>query len=237
MHHHGSGSAARPGTALGKRIRVAILDDHPAILLGLKSMLSEDDTLEVVATFRNGLELGRASIGAHIDVFLLDLRMPGMSVAECLDMVRKRWPAAQVLLISSFEFQAEIMEALKAGASGFVSKNADQEEVCAAIRKVHAGQQALPAFLARRIAQHPHRDALSRRELEVLQDVVKGLTSREIAMRIGLSEYTVRNHVNSILSKLQVRDRTEAAVLAIREGLVREDQPTSQQRLKGIAGL
>lgn len=223
MHHQVSDSFRTEGIASGKRIRVAILDDHPAILLGLSSMLSEDDALEIIATLRNGLELERAELGDRVDVFLLDLRMPGMSRSECMRLIQRRWPSAHILLISSFQVDGEIIDALDAGASGFVSKNADQEEVSAAIRKVHSGGQVLPPFLARRIAEHHHRDALSPRELEVLRDVVKGHTSREIAARMGLSEYTVRNHVNSILSKLQVRDRTEAAVVAIRKGLIREE--------------
>ncbi|WP_419806478.1 response regulator [Terriglobus sp.] len=202
------------------RIRVAIVDDHPAILLGLSSMLSEDEMLEVVGTLRNGLELKRADFRDGADVFLLDLRMPGMSSVECIRLIQERWPSSHILLISSFEVDGEIMQALEAGASGFIGKNADQSEIVAAIRKVHTGAQRLPSVLARRIAEHNQRDALSRRELEVLRGVAKGLTSREIAARMGLSEYTVRNHVNSILSKLQVRDRTEAAVLAIRKGLV-----------------
>ncbi len=203
-----------------QRIRVMIVDDHPAILLGLSNMLSEEENLEVAGTARNGLELQRLDSLAEINVFLLDLRMPGMSSAECIRLVQQKAPSAHILLISSFEVEEEIVQALEAGASGFVSKNADQEEISTAIRKVHSGAQRLPAALARRIAQRNQRDALSPRELEVLSGVSKGLTSREIAKLMGLSEYTVRNHVNSVISKLQVRDRTEAAVVAIKKGLV-----------------
>lgn len=201
-----------------KPIRVAIVDDHPAILIGLRSMLSEEDSIEVVGTFESGNALEQASPGLPPEVVLLDLRMPGTRGVDCIAVVLRRFPQARILIISSYDMDEEIFRALDAGALGYIGKNAGADEIVRAIRKVHAHCLSLPPKLAHQ--RRNRRDELTVREREILTHVARGLTSKHIAGCLNISEFTVRNHVNSILGKLQVQDRTEAAVVALKRGLV-----------------
>ena len=204
-----------------RRIRICIVDDHPAVLVGLRSMLSSNDQFMVVGTFSSGAALLTAHDDLLPDVLLLDLRMPGLRGLECIAPVRERWPATRLLILSSFDMDEEIFDALEAGAHGFVRKSALPEEIDHAVRRVFAGKRALPADVAQRMHDRNKRERLTARELDVLRGVVRGDTSKEIALNLCISEFTVRNHVNSILAKLHARDRTEAAVFALKLGLVR----------------
>lgn len=202
-----------------KPIRVVIVDDHPAILMGLRSMLSEEDSIQVVGTFESGSALEHAGADLLPEVVLLDLRMPGSSGVDCITMLLRCFPSVRILVISSYDMDEEIFHALEAGALGYISKSAGQEEIVRAIRKVYGRGHSVPPKIAQRLRNR--RNDLTARELEILTQVARGHTSKQIAASLKISEFTVRNHVNSVIGKLHVQDRTEAAVVALKRGLVR----------------
>ncbi len=202
-----------------QRIAITIADDHPAVLLGLQSIVSANEHLHVVATFASGQALLSTRIALLPGVLLLDLRMPGKTGIDCIPALRRKYPDTQILILSSFEMDEEIWRALERGARGFVSKSASPDELYRAIDRVHAGKRSLPAALEQRLRHRDKRDQLSAREIEILQAVATGDTNRQIAQSLAISEFTVRNHVNNALAKLNARGRTEAAIKALKRGL------------------
>ncbi len=217
---HSNGMQGLGSGADVHHIRICIVDDHPAVLVGLQSMLVSNDHFHVIGTFSNASALLDAPVDLSPHVVLLDLRMPGLRGSQCIAPVRERWPSTRLLLISSFDMDEEIFHALDAGADGFVRKSASPEEIDHAVRKVFAGKRYLPSDIAHRSRTWEKREQLTTRELEILRGVVRGDTSKEIAVDLRISEFTVRNHVNNILAKLRARDRTEAAVFALKRGLI-----------------
>ncbi len=205
--------------ALHQRIAITIADDHPAVLLGLQSIVSANEHLYVVATFASGEALLNAATDLLPGVILLDLRMPGKTGVECIPTLCEKYPDTRILILSSFEMDEEIWRALESGASGFVSKSAVPDELYRAIDRVHAGKRYLPAALEQRLRRRDKRDQLSVREIEILQAVATGDTNRQIAKNLAISEFTVRNHVNNALAKLDARGRTEASIKALKRGL------------------
>lgn len=201
-------------------IPITIVDDHPAVLLGLQSMLSANDHLHVIGTFSDGGELLKNYREMSPSVLLLDLRMPGKSGLHCIPTLRDRFPETRILVLSSYQMDEEVFQALDAGASGFLSKSALPDELYRAIERVFAGKQSVSSRMAGVMRERNSRDQLSDRELEIVRGLTTGDTNKEIAKSLHISEYTVRNHVNNILGKLHARDRTEAVVVAIRKGLV-----------------
>jgi len=154
------------------------------------------------------------------DVVLLDLRMPKVSGIDALPMLRKLASPPRVIILSSFEFEEEIYRAVQAGARGYLLKETSRDEMVAAIVAVHAGRQYFPPAIASRLSDRTQRSSLSPRELEILEMLSKGFTNKEIGRAFGISRYTVRNHVNSINQKLEVCDRTEAASVAMKQGII-----------------
>jgi len=153
-------------------------------------------------------------------VILLDLRMPKMSGIDVLRSMAK-WPSApRVLILSSFEFEEEIFRAVEAGARGYLLKDMSRDEIVAAVTAVHAGKRYFPPAIAARLADRQHRSTLSAREVEILELLAKGLTNKEIGQAFGISKHTVRNQIYSITQKLDVADRTEAASVAIKQGII-----------------
>ncbi len=203
--------------------RIIIIDDHPAILVGLSSMLSTHSDIQVIATLASVKQIDTIAPEEAVDVFLLDLRMPDIGGLESIAIIRRRFLTARILMISSYETDEEIFRALASGASGYITKNAPQDEIVHAIRRVYSGKRYLNPVLAKKLAQRCERDALTSREIEILHWVAKGLTNKGIGEKFAISEYTVRNHVNSIISKMQVQDRTEASVLALKRGIIQLD--------------
>ena len=154
------------------------------------------------------------------DVVLLDLRMPKMSGIEALQAIRRLPSPPRVIILSSFEFEEEIYRAVQAGARGYLLKETTRDEIVAAIVAVHAGRQYFPPAIANRLSERNHRSNLSPRELEILEMLSRGFTNKEIGRAFGISRFTVRNHVNSINQKLEVCDRTEAASVAMKQGII-----------------
>jgi two-component system NarL family response regulator len=204
-------------------IRILIVDDHPVVRAGLTSMLGTQAELEVIGSASSGEEALSKLQQAAPDVLLLDLRMHGMSGVETLLAMKRAAHDARVIILTSFETDEDIYRAVQAGAQGYLLKDTSLREMVEAIRTVHAGKRYIPRDIAARLAERMMRTDLTPREIEILKLVSKGPTNKEIGRALGISENTVKNHVNSIIEKLEVSDRTEAATTAIQRGLISVD--------------
>lgn len=202
-------------------IRVLVVDDHPVVRQGLKSMLDGESGIGIVGMASGGQEGLQLAKKLNPDVVLLDLRMPDMGGVEVIVALRNAKLESRVLILTNYQLDEDIFNALEAGALGYLLKTSSQEEVVDAIRVVSQGKRRIPAALAMRLAERVGRSSLSNREQEVLELVAEGLTNKEIARKLYISEITARNHVISLLAKLNAKDRTEAAIIAVRRGLVR----------------
>jgi two-component system NarL family response regulator len=204
-------------------IRVLIADDHPVVRAGLTSMLGTQTELEIVGSAASGEE-ALAKLGqAKPDVLLLDLRMHGLSGVETLIAMKHAGHETRVIILTSFETDEDIYRAVQAGAQGYLLKDTSLKEMVTAIRAVHAGKRYIPQDIAARLADRMMRTDLTPREIEILKLLSKGPTNKQIGHALGISENTVKNHVNSIIEKLEVSDRTEAATTAIERGLISVD--------------
>jgi DNA-binding NarL/FixJ family response regulator len=201
-------------------IRLLIVDDHPVVRAGLSSMLCKQPGLKLFGAAAGAEEALALLEHSPADVVLLDLRMPKMSGIEVLPILLKLPSPPRVIILSSFEFDEEIYRAVQAGARGYLLKETSCAEIVAAIVAVNAGKLYFPPAIASRLGERTHRSTLSPRELEILELLSKGLTNKEIGRVFGISRYTVRNHINSINQKLDVCDRTEAASVAMRQGII-----------------
>jgi two-component system NarL family response regulator len=201
-------------------VRVLIVDDHPVVRAGLATLLRKEPGLKVTGAAHSAeeaLEILKRSI---VDVMLLDLRMPSISGIDLLNLLKTEANPPLVLILSSYEYEEEIYRAVKAGARGYLSKNASRAEIVGAIEAVVKGGKYFPQHIATLIAEREERSSLSAREIEILEMVSKGLTNKEIARVLQISQYTVRNHINHISAKLDVGDRTEAVSLALQQGII-----------------
>jgi two-component system NarL family response regulator len=202
-------------------VRVLVVDDHPVVRRGLHSMLDGESGINIVGLASSGKEGLLLAAKLNPDVVLLDLRMPDMGGVEVIVALRASQPESNVLVLTNYQLDEDIFNALDAGALGYLLKSASQDQVIEAIHAVSQGKRRIPTELAIRLAERVGRSSLSAREVEVLRLVVEGLTNKEIAKKLFISDITARNHVISLLSKLNAKDRTEAATIAIRRGLVR----------------
>lgn len=183
-------------------------------------MLAREPGMTVVATVAGGHDAIELLKHANVDIALVDLRMPGMSGIESIRELRRVSPNTKSIVLSSFESDEEIYQAVEAGASGYLLKEMDSEVILGRIRDVYCGRSCFPHSITKRLTERKRRVDLSPREKEILELVVKGFTNKEIASALRLSQFTVRNHLNHLTSKLQVSDRTEAAFFAIQTGLI-----------------
>ncbi|MFZ2024519.1 MAG: response regulator [Terracidiphilus sp.] len=201
-------------------IRILIVDDHPVVVAGLASMLGTQAGMEVVGSATSGEEALELLRTTPADLLLLDLRMPGMNGIDTLLALRRNKANIRAIILTSFETDEDIYRAVQAGAQGYLLKDSRQAEMVEAIRAVHSGKRYFPRDIAARLAERMMRTDLTARELEVLQMLARGLTNKEIGSALEISGNTVRNHVNSIIEKLEVSDRTEAATTAILRGII-----------------
>jgi DNA-binding NarL/FixJ family response regulator len=209
---------------MGERIRVLIADDHQVVRQGLRTFLDVQEDIEVVGEASDGAECVTLAESLTPDVILLDLKMPGVDGVEALRMLRERRSTAKVLVVTSFAELDAVVPAVRTGAAGYVYKDVDPSALASAIRSVHAGHVLLtPDVAAALVAGDlPTADAgtrLTEREREVLAEIARGRSNREIARALVLSEKTVKTHVSSILMKLDLQDRTQAALYAVRHNL------------------
>lgn len=198
-----------------------VVDDHPVVRVGLRTMLESEANISVVGMAASAREALTALQQCAPDVVLMDLRMPEMEGTAAIRELRRIQPKLPILVLTNYETDSYIVEALEAGAMGYLLKSTPQAELVSAVEKVHANQRVIPPRIAARLFENIGRDELSARELEVLALVARGLSNKEIADTLFISDKTVRNHVASCMVKLGVTDRTGAVTSAIRRGLIR----------------
>jgi DNA-binding NarL/FixJ family response regulator len=201
-------------------IRVLIADDHAVVRQGLRTFLDLQDDIEVVAEAGDGAEALAAAEQHAPDVALIDLVMPNVDGIEAIRGLRERVPAARAIVLSSFIDDEKLLPAVRAGAAGYLLKDVQPQQLVDAIRTVHAGGALLHPKVASRLLEEMATDPLTPREREVLALIGRGMANKVIARELTLSEKTVKAHVSSILAKLGVTDRTQAALYAVRAGLV-----------------
>lgn len=206
-----------------KSIRVVIVDDHPVVRMGLKTMLESEDDISVVSMAGSAGEAISAVEKTSPDVVLMDLRMPGKDGTDAIAEMRHIWPAIRILVLTNYQEDEYISRTIQAGAMGYLLKCTPQEEIVKAVHTLYQNGRYIPDDISRRLLETIGRDRLSERELEVLTLVCKGLSNKEIAQKLFISDKTARNHVTNCLIKLGANDRTEAATTAIKRGLIRID--------------
>jgi DNA-binding NarL/FixJ family response regulator len=209
---------------VSKSVRILISDDHPVVRAGLRGMLSGEPDFEVVGEAENGKE-AVAMTGEHRpDVVLMDLRMPEMDGVTAIGRIRAEHPEVQILVLTTYESDADILRAIETGATGYLLKETPREELFGAIRLVAEGKSPLAPGVAARLMQRMRdtdEEGLSTREIEVLELVARGTSNKEIAKQLWVSETTVKSHMLHIFDKLDVTDRTAAVTAALKRGIIR----------------
>lgn len=207
----------------GDPIRVMTVDDHPVYRDGLSALLALHADFELVAEAGDGNEAIEMFRALRPDVTLMDLSMPAMGGAEAIERIIAEFPDARVIVLTTYQGDADIHRALEAGARGYLMKDVLRHEVADAIRSVHRGGRVVPTAVAQRLAEFTPRIELTDREVEVLALLAKGMSNKDIAAAIGRTEATVKVHMLHILQKLRASDRTEAVTVALRRGIIHLD--------------
>lgn len=203
------------------RVRILIADDHFVARHGLKGLLDDQPDLRVVAEARSGAEAVTMFRQHRPDVVLMDLRMPGLDGVQATAAIVREDPGARVLIVSSYDTEADVLRVHEAGATGYVMKESEPEELLAAVRAVAAGDRYLPPHIRARLEQGVEHGRLPARDVKILDLISQGLSNREIAEKLSLTPGTVRIYVSNILARLNVSNRAEAVSLALKRGLIR----------------
>lgn len=201
-------------------IRVLVVEDHNVVRQGLIALLGVVEGLQVAGEAADGLEAIEQFRKLQPDITLIDLRLPRMGGVEVIQRLRSEAPQARFIVLTTYDGDEDIYRALKAGAKAYLLKGMTSQELIATIRTVHAGKSHIPPAIAERLAERMGVEDLTPREFDVLEQIVAGKSNKEIAAELSVSEATVKTHINSLLSKLGVTDRTQAATSAIRRGIV-----------------
>jgi DNA-binding NarL/FixJ family response regulator len=203
-----------------QKIRIVVIDDQAVVRQGFVSLINTVADMEVIAEGTNGQQAVELYRTHKPDVMLIDLRMPVLSGVEAIAAIRSEFPGARMIVLTTYDGDEDIYRSLQAGAQGYLLKDVFFEDLEDAIRKVHAGSRRIPSEVAERLAGRMSGSELTGRELEVLQQIVAGKSNKEIGSHLNISEATVKSHINNILSKLGVTDRTQAATTALQRGIV-----------------
>jgi two-component system NarL family response regulator len=205
-------------------IRVMIVDDHPIVREGIAAIIERREDMTVVAEVGNGKEAVDLCRSAKPDIVLMDLRMPVMDGVTATTLISQEYPLAKVIVLTTYDGDEDIYQGLRAGAKGYLLKDGPREALLEAIRAVHSGQSRIPPEIAAKLAERIKRPELTPRELEVLQEMAAGKSNQEIGRALYITEGTVKAHVNGILTKMGVNDRTQAVTLALERGIVRRNK-------------
>ena len=201
-------------------VRVLIVDDHPVVRFGLAAIIRLQPDMEVVGEAGSGEDACRICREQVPDVVLMDLRLPGLSGVQSIRTIRETTPSVRFIVLTTYDGDEDIRRALDAGAQAYLLKAMSHVEVTAAIRKVHAGARVIPESVSKALADRPPQSQLSAREIEVLELIAGGCSNKEIGRALGITEATVKWHVNLILNRLDVADRTAAIVAALQRGII-----------------
>jgi NarL family two-component system response regulator LiaR len=214
-----------------KPIRILIADDHAVVREGLRALIDTEPGMELLGEAADGAEAVAKVRSLHPDVILMDLLMPRMGGLDAIDAIKQEDPDARILVLTSFDEDEKVFQAVKSGALGYVLKDAAPRDLLRAIREVYHGEPSMQPTIAHKVMRElqrasnlpPTEEPLTAREVEVLKLVAQGLSNQEIADRLVVSERTVRTHVSNILGKLYLANRTQAALYALREGIASLD--------------
>ena len=203
-----------------ENIRVLVIEDHHVVRQGLVALLNVVDGIEVIGEAADGVEAITQYRKHQPNVTLIDLRMPRLSGVEVIQRIRMESPSARFIVLTTYDGDEDIYRALQAGAKAYLLKGMTTEDLVSTIRAVHAGKSHIPPAIAQRLAERMGTEELTPREFDVLEQIVHGRSNKEIASFLDISEATVKTHINSLLGKLGVTDRTQAATAAIQRGIV-----------------
>jgi DNA-binding NarL/FixJ family response regulator len=203
-----------------RRIRILVVDDHPMLREGIAAAIARQSDMILVGEAMNGREAIESFRATRPDVTLMDLQMPDVDGVEAITAIRAEYSAARIIVLTTYKGDVQALRALKAGARGFLLKSAVRKQMMEAIRSVHAGRTVILPEVAQQIAEHAAADALSEREVEVLQCVALGAANKQVAHQLGLSEETVKVHMKHILEKLHASDRTNAVTIGLGRGII-----------------
>jgi DNA-binding NarL/FixJ family response regulator len=217
----GSGCAIDRSVPVRPRLRILVADDHLVYRIGIRSLIEAETGFEVIGEASNSSDTIELYRRLQPDVLLLDLRMPQKGGIEVARSIRSEFPEARILVVTSYQTEEEVLQVLRAGVLGYILKDLDREMLMEAIQAVCVGKRWVSPGIEKQIAEGIAHRPLTARELEVLRLLARGLTNREIASVFQISESTVKNHVNHLLSKLEVTDRTEAVSFCLSRGIVR----------------
>jgi len=203
-----------------KKIRILIADDHYIVRIGILALVNTQPDMEIVGEAVDGTQAVDLFLKQKPDLVLMDSRMSVTTGIEATEVIRKHDPQARVLMLTAFDGDEDIRRAFEAGAQGYVLKSATAEQLIPALRAVAAGERWVPCDVAHRLSSRNSYETLTARELQVLNEVAKGLANKQIAEALGITEHTVKGHLKIILAKLRVADRTEALRVSIQRGII-----------------
>jgi DNA-binding NarL/FixJ family response regulator len=203
-----------------QKIRVLVADDHFIVRIGLMSVVNTEPDMRVVGEAADGAQAVEVFLKTSPDLVLMDLRMPIKDGIEATKEIRSKQPDARILMLTTFDGDTDIHRAIQAGAQGYILKNSTGDKLIPAVRAVAAGEKWIPKEIASRLASRKLFEDLTPRELQVLQQMAKGLANKEIGDILDISGHTVKDHLKNILGKLRVADRTEAVTVALQRGII-----------------
>lgn len=202
------------------RIRVLTVDDHPLLQEGLAAVIRRQQDMDLVGEAASGADGVRMFRSGQPDVTLMDLRLPDISGVEATAQIRADFPDARIIILTTFDGDAEVRRALDAGARSYVLKSTPLKEILQIIRAVHTGQRRIPSEIAAGLAEHYGGDGLTEREMEVLRQISAGNRNKDVAAKLSIAEETVKVHMRHIMEKLGAIDRTQAVAIAVRRGII-----------------